>query len=253
VHKTTDKTTETARTTSRTTQNSAYTAMDYALKAREMNAKFLQQTSQAWIEGFRYQAKLSQGMAQAIFGQWGNALASMPHVALPVRKQSESEITVPATNGSQKSAEMAVKDAPKDIKTEVAAKNVNTATAAKQTQKATETATKGTQKTTELAVKDTQKSAQKAEEAAEETQKATETVAKSAQKNTEPASNGAQKNAETATLPIDGYDDMNVGEVSERLKGLSTDELQRVRKYEKENKDRASLRKEIKQKIETSS
>jgi hypothetical protein len=50
---------------------------------------------------------------------------------------------------------------------------------------------------------------------------------------------------------IDGYYEKNVGEVSESLEGLSTDELKRVRKYEKENKDRASLRKEMKQKIET--
>ena len=46
---------------------------------------------------------------------------------------------------------------------------------------------------------------------------------------------------------------MNVGEVSERLNGLSIDELKRVRKYEKGNKDRGSLRKEMKQKIQTTS
>ena len=66
-----------AQTISRTTQYSAHTAMDYALKTQEMNTRLLQQTSQAWIDGFRYQVKLSQGMAQVFFGQWGNALASM--------------------------------------------------------------------------------------------------------------------------------------------------------------------------------
>jgi hypothetical protein len=44
---------------------------------------------------------------------------------------------------------------------------------------------------------------------------------------------------------------MNVGEISERLDGLSVDELKRVRKYEKDNKNRWSLRKEIKQKVKT--
>ena len=44
---------------------------------------------------------------------------------------------------------------------------------------------------------------------------------------------------------------MNKGEVSERLDGLSAEELKRVRRYEKHNKDRGSLRKEMKQKIET--
>jgi len=203
VHNTTDNAQmdKAAQTISRTTQNSAHTAMDYALKTQEMNTRLLQQTSQAWIDGFRYQVKLSQGMAQVFFGQWGNALASMTPVALPVERQSRSEVTEePATNGVQKVSEPAAKDAQKDI---------------------------------ELAAKDAQKKAEKqrAEKIAEETQKSTE----------------------TATFPIEGYDEMNVGEVSERLNGLSVDELKRVRKYEKGNKDRGSLRKEMKQKIQTTS
>ena len=175
-----DKVGEAAQTMSRATHKSAYTAMDYALKAQEINTKLLQQTTQAWIDGFRYQAKLSQGMAQAFFGQWGNALASMPRttpVELPVQRQSRSEVTgEPATNGAQKVTEIAAKDAK-----------------------------------------------------------------------------GAQKNTETATFPIEGYDEMNVGEVSERLDGLSVDELKRVRKYEKANKNRGTLRKEMKQRIKSTS
>ncbi len=177
MHKTTDinKTDnmdETARTMSRTTQESAHTTMDYALRAQEINTELLRRTSQAWIDGFRFQTRLSQGMAQAFFGQWGNASASTTHVGRPAQEQSSSEVTEPATNGAQKS--------------------------------------------------------------------------------TEPAED-AEKNTDTAAFPIDGYDEMNVDEVSERLDGLSADELKRVRKYEKRNKDRGSLRKEMKQKIETTS
>jgi hypothetical protein len=88
------------------------------------------------------------------------------------------------------------------------------------------------------------------------TQKSTEVAAQDAQetqKSTEIAAEAAEKNTDTAAFPIEGYDEMNVGEVSERLDGLSVDELKRVRKYEKRNKDRGSLRKEMKQKIETTS
>ena len=46
---------------------------------------------------------------------------------------------------------------------------------------------------------------------------------------------------------------MNVGEVSERLNGLSEAELKRVGEYEKDNKDRVTLRKEMEQKTETTS
>jgi hypothetical protein len=261
-----DKMGEVAQTMSRTTHKSAYTAMDYALKAQEINTKLLQQTTQAWIHGFRYQAKLSQGMVQVFFGQWENALASMPRttpVELPVQSQSRSEVTgEPATNGAQKGSEPAAKDDQKNTeiaakddaqkKAEKAAETQQAEKVAKDTQKA-EKAAERTQKATETAAKSAQKSS---EPAAEETQKSTEIAAKDAeetQKSTEIAAKDAQKNTETATFPIEGYDEMNLDEVSERLDGLSVDELKRVRKYEKDNKNRGTLRKEMKRKIKTTS
>src|SRR5215203_1000992 len=224
-----DKVGEAAQTMSRATHKSAYTAMDYALKAQEINTKLLQQTTQAWIDGFRYQAKLSQGMAQVFFGQWENALASMPRttpVELPVQRQSRSEVTgEPATNGAQMVTETAAKDDQKN--TEIAAKD-DAQKKAEQTQKATETAAKSAQKGSEPAAEETQK-------------------------NTEIAAKDVQKNTETATFPIEGYDEMNLDEVSKRLGGLSVDELKRVRKYEKDNKNRRTLRKEMKRKIKSTS
>ena len=258
MHKTTDidKMDKTARTMSRTTQQSAHTAMDYALKAQEINTELLRRTSQAWIEGFRYQARLSQGMAQAFFGHQGNAFASTMHVERSAQEQSRSEVTEPATNGAQKDTEPAAEDAQRN--TELAAEDARQKAekqkaekqkaekqraekVAKETRKA-EKAAEETQEATEMAAKSAQKSTEVAAEDAQETQKSTEIAAKDAQKNTE-----------MATFPIDGYDEMNVGEVSERLDGLSEAELKRVGKYEKDNKDRGSLRKEMKQKIKTTS
>ena len=270
MYKTTDinkKSSERARTVSRTSQEPAYTAMDYAFKAQEMNTELLRRTSQAWIEGFRYQARLSQGMAQAFFGHRGNASESTAHVERPAREQSNSEVTEPATNGAQKatgptaeetqkSTEVAAEDARQKAekqkaekqkaekqKAEKVAKETRKAEeAAEETQEATETAAKSAQESAEPSAEETQKSTEVAAEDAEETQKSTEIAAKDAQKNTE-----------TGAFPIEGYDQMNVGEVSERLDGLSEAELKRVRKYEKDNKDRGTLRKEMKQKIKTTS
>jgi fused signal recognition particle receptor len=234
VHKITDinKIEETAQTMSKTTQESAHTAMDYALKAQEINTDLLRRTSQAWIEGFRFQARLSQGMAQAFLGHRGNASASTTHVERPVQEQSRSEVTEPDTNGAQKDTQPSAEDAQKN--TEVAAEDAR-------------------QKAEKQRAEKVARETRKAEEAAEETQEAAETAAKSAQKSTEIAAEDAEKNTDTAAFPIDGYDEMNVDEVSERLDGLSADELKRVRKYEKRNKDRGSLRKEMKQKVETTS
>jgi hypothetical protein len=42
-------------------------------------------------------------------------------------------------------------------------------------------------------------------------------------------------------VPIQDYDNLNVSEIVEQLDNLSSDELERVRTYEKKNKDRDSL------------
>ncbi len=268
----TDKMGETTRSMSRTTQESAHTAMDYALKAQEINTELLRRTSQAWIEGFRYQARLSQGMAQAFFGHRGNASASTTHVERPAQEQSRSEVTEPATNGAHKDTEPSAEDAQKN--TEVAAEDARQKAEKQKAEKQKAEKQKAEEQRAEKVARETRK----AEEAAEETQEATETAAKSAQKSTEPAAEetqkstevaakdaqetqksteiaaeDAEKNTDTTAFPIEGYDEMNVGEVSERLDGLSADELKRVRKYEKRNKGRGSLRKEMKRKIETTS
>jgi hypothetical protein len=80
-----------------------------------------------------------------------------------------------------------------------------------------------------------------------------ETVASSAEKTVETVTKGAEEIAETVTFPIAGYDEMNVDEISERLEGLSADELRRVREYEMRNKGRNTLVGHIERKIRAAS
>jgi hypothetical protein len=60
---------------------------------------------------------------------------------------------------------------------------------------------------------------------------------------------GAEQVAEAALFPIEGYDDMNVDEISKRLDGLSVEELQLVRDYEERNKRRETLLEQMDRKI----
>jgi hypothetical protein len=60
--------------------------------------------------------------------------------------------------------------------------------------------------------------------------------------NTEEAKE-ARKNAKE--VPINGYDDLSVGEVEKKIKGLSKDEIRTVRSYEKNNKNRKTLLEKI--------
>ncbi len=64
---------------------------------------------------------------------------------------------------------------------------------------------------------------------------------------------GAERAAEAAVFPIEGYDEMNVEEVSERLEGLSVEELQLVRDYEELNKKRETLLERMDRKIRAAS
>ena len=60
---------------------------------------------------------------------------------------------------------------------------------------------------------------------------------------------GAERAAEAAAFPIDGYDDMNVDEISKHLDELSMEELQLVRDYEELNKRRQTLLEQMDRKI----
>src|SRR5215203_2334276 len=59
----------------------------------------------------------------------------------------------------------------------------------------------------------------------------------------------AQEGLRSARFPIEGYDELTVEEVSDRLEGLSTEELRVVRDYEERNKNRDTLLEELDRKI----
>ena len=59
----------------------------------------------------------------------------------------------------------------------------------------------------------------------------------------------AERAAEAAVFPIEGYDEMNVDEISKHLDDLSIEELQLVRDYEERNKRRQTLLEQMDRKI----
>jgi polyhydroxyalkanoate synthase len=74
----------------------------------------------------------------------------------------------------------------------------------------------------------------------------------------EAASQGGQEGARAdqrtiTSVQIEGYDELNVGEIVERLDNLSDEELQRVRVYEQRNKNRSTLLQQIDRRINAAS
>ena len=64
---------------------------------------------------------------------------------------------------------------------------------------------------------------------------------------------GAEQAAEAVVFPIEGYDEMNVDEISKRLEDLSVEELQLVRDYEELNEKRKTLLEQMDRKIRSTS
>src|SRR3954451_7522215 len=50
-----------------------------------------------------------------------------------------------------------------------------------------------------------------------------------------------RRTEEPAAFPIDGYDELTAAQLIERVKGLETDELRRVRDYERRNANRKTV------------
>src|SRR5215212_5541820 len=63
----------------------------------------------------------------------------------------------------------------------------------------------------------------------------------------------AQEGLKDAQFPIEGYDDLTVEEVSERLGSLSAEDLREVRDYEERNKNRETILEQLDRKIRSGS
>jgi hypothetical protein len=190
-----EKTGKAAEAIARTAQQSAYTAMDYTVKAQEVNTELLRKTTEVWIEGFCKQAELSQDVAeeffkraedqahayQDFFGQWAFPFARMPYDPFGFWREFTQTV--------QQTAQ-------------------NTQRTAWDTQRAT----------------------------AKETAKVIQTTA---------PTNGS--------LPIAGYDEKSVGEISARLDTLTVDQLERLKDYERRNKNRETLIRELDRRIGSAS
>ena len=127
-------------------------------------------------------------------------------------------------------------------------------------------AAQATQQGMQAGVQAASQAGQQAMEAASQTgQQGAQAASQSAQQGVEAANQSAQQGArggeqvaragafaaqKVATgVPIQDYDNLNVGEIVEQLDNLSADELQKVRAYEQENKSRDTLLHQIDRKM----
>jgi hypothetical protein len=99
---------------------------------------------------------------------------------------------------------------------------------------------------------------QGAQAASQAEQQAEEAANQSAQQAARGGEQVAQSGADAAQgeatgVPIRDYDDLNISQIVEQLDNLSADELQNVRTYEQQNKNRDTLLGQIDRRINAAS
>ncbi len=111
-------------------------------------------------------------------------------------------------------------------------------------------ATKAFQQATRQGLEATEQVARQGLRVAEEATEQTDKVLRQTEKATREAE---LEVAVFSALKTADYDELTVAEISERLDGLSIEELKKVREYEKHNKDRETLIEQIDRKIRANS
>jgi hypothetical protein len=117
-------------------------------------------------------------------------------------------------------------------------------------QRATQQGLEATQQVARQGLRATEQVAQQGLRVAEEATEQTAEVLRQTEKATRQAE---LEVAVFGALKTTNYEELTVEEISERLEGLSTDELRKVREYEKQNKDRDTLIEQIDRKIRANS
>ena len=107
---------------------------------------------------------------------------------------------------------------------------------------------------TEQGVRAAQEVSQIGVRAAEQTAQTGAQTAERATRNAQQGNRAATRSASNGSeFPVENYDELTVEEVSERLDGLSAEEMKRVRTYEKRHESRETLIEQLDRKINAAS
>jgi hypothetical protein len=214
------------------TQQAFRTLADTTVTLQESNLRLTQSFYKSWIEQLNHQAQGTREVVQ--------------NLRLQGQRQREAVGTLSqeATNTYSEflNSAMGFYQNALGTATQVAQQNMQQgAQATEQSVQAAVQATSQTgQQATDVANQAGQQSAQAANQVAQQAARGEEQVAQE----------GAVPAQRVATgVSIEDYDNLNVTEIVEQLDSLSVDELQRVRAYEQQTKDRGTLLEQIDRKM----
>ena len=210
------------------TQQAFRTLVDRTVTLQESNLRFTQNFYKSWIEQLNNQAQGTRQAVQNLRDQGQRQREAVETLSREARN-TYSEFLNSAVGFYQNAVGTATQVAQQNMQQGVQATQQSVQAgvqAASQTaQQATDVANEADQQGAEAASQAAQQAARGAEQVAQEGAVAAERVAPG--------------------VSIEDYDNLNVAEIVEQLENLSVDELQRVRAYEQQNKDRDTLLEQI--------
>jgi hypothetical protein len=200
-----------------------------AVALQEQNARFAQNWFTATVEFWRNQAETNRRTAEALAENFRKQQEGLRGMA---REGAEAYTELLGTPFEY--AQRAVREGQQ------------------LTREGTEQGVRAVQEVSQIGVRAAEQTAQNGAQTAERATRNAQQGARNAEQQgnraaaTRSASNGSE-------FPVENYDELTVDEVSERLDGLSAEEMKRVRTYEKRHKSRETLIEQLDRKINAAS
>jgi hypothetical protein len=216
-------------------QQSFQMLADRTVRVQERNLMLTQNFFQNWIERVHNQAQGTREATQNLQEQSQR------------QREAFETLSEEATNVYSEFLDSALSFYQEALSTATQVGQRSVQNAAQFTQQgvqaASQAAQQGMQAASEVRQQAAQDGAQSAQQGAEAANQSAQQVARGGE---QVARAGARETMRATTgIPIEGYDEMNVIEVVDRLDSLSAEELQAARAYERQNKNRDTLIKEI--------
>ncbi len=229
------------------TQQTFQMLADRTVALQESNLRLTQNFFQNWIEQVNNQAQGTREAAQYMRDQGQR------------QREAVETLSQEATNAYTEFLNSAMSFYQETLSTATQVAQGNMQQAAQATQQGMQAGVQAASQAGQQAMQATSQAAQQGAQAASQAaQQGLEAANQSAQQGARGGEQVAQAGAYAAQrvatgVHIQDYDNLNVGEIVEQLDNLSAEELQQVRAYEQQNKNRDSLMGQIDRRINAAS
>jgi hypothetical protein len=228
----TQKINQAAEQLTESTQQVFRTLADRTISFQESNLRLTQNFFQNWMEQVNNRAQGTRETTQTLRDQGQR------------QREAFETLSEERTNAYSEFLNSALSFYREAMSTASQVAQGNMQNAAQFTQQGMQAATQATQQAVQAASQVGQQGTQAANQSAQQDARGAEQVARSGER-------AAQR--EATGVPIESYDEMNVGEVVERLENLSAEELKATLAYERQNKNRDTLVEQIDRRIKAAS